>query len=336
MKQGDIFMYESSVCLFGKRKNNERRAYIEITNTCNMHCKHCMNNSGETLVQGLKKEQMIDLLAELHEQSINQLYISGGEPLLYNGIDDVLHCASSYGMKITLATNGTELENHLSVIKSCVDKISMSLDGIGETHDFFRGVPGSFDHLLNMMSLLKKQRIKTKISTIIWKQNIAELDDIVTLVKSMGMMKINFNILVPVGRANANMDIHIPITEYHDIYKKINKLIEKYNDELFTVEIKRNQQLNTNSMACPGGKSIVHINANGKVSPCSWLSKLDNENKFSLYWEKGNFEACFNECKKIDNILAKRVSNYGFSGCPALAKIYNGDLLSQDPLNKMM
>ena len=68
-------MYESSACLFGRRKNNECRAYIEITNACNMHCKHCMNNSGEPLMQELKKEQMIDLLTELHEQNISQLYI---------------------------------------------------------------------------------------------------------------------------------------------------------------------------------------------------------------------------------------------------------------------
>ncbi len=329
-------MCKSSACLFGKRKNNERRAYIEITNTCNMHCKHCMNNSGETLMQELKKEQMIELLIELHEQNISQLYISGGEPLLYNGIDEVLHCASSFGMKTTLATNGLEVEKHLSTIKSCVDKVSMSLDGIGETHDFFRGAPGSFDHLIKMMSLLKTQCIKTKISTIIWKQNVEELDNIAALAKSMGMMKINFNILVPIGRANANFDIHIPTNEYHNIYEKVSRLIDKYEDDSFIIEIKRSHQLNIDSVACPGGKTIVHINTHGKVSPCSWLSKLDNENKFSLYWTKGNFDACFNACKKIDNILDERVSKYGFSGCPALAKIHNGDLLSQDPLNKII
>ena len=146
-------MYESSACLFGRRKYNEYRAYIEITNACNMHCKHCMNNSGETLKHELGKEQMIDLLTDLHEENISQLYISGGEPLLYNGIDEVLQFASSLGMKTTLATNGLELEKHLSVIKSSVDKVSMSLDGIGETHDFFRGINGSFEHLVKMMSL---------------------------------------------------------------------------------------------------------------------------------------------------------------------------------------
>jgi MoaA/NifB/PqqE/SkfB family radical SAM enzyme len=295
-----------------------------------------MNESGNNLWEGLQKNQTIDLITELHEQRISHLYVSGGEPLLYDGIDEVLQHAYSLGMKITLATNGVEIEKHIHIIKNCVDVVSMSLDGIGETHDFFRGVSGSFDHALKMLDLLNLHGVKTKISAIVWKRNVDQLEEMIALVKSKGVMKINLNILVPVGRAKENSEIEIPSSKYPAIYKRISKLIGKYKDDSFVIEIKRRNKLNKDSIACPGGKTIFHINAHGKVSPCSWLSKLDDEDEFSLYWEKGNLDACFNACNKIDKILEGRTNKYSYSGCPALANIHKGDFFSDDPLNEMV
>lgn len=329
-------MNESSACLFGKRENNEKRVFFEITNTCNMRCKHCMNNSSNGVSTDLEKEQIFDLFTELHEHRVDHLYISGGEPLLYDGIDEVFQHAFDLGMKITLATNGLEIENHLFAIKKYVEVVSLSLDGIGETHDLFRGVSGAFAHAVKMLALLKTENVKTKISTIIWKQNVRELDSIVNLAKSMEAMKINLNILVPLGRAKRNIDIHIPTTEYHDVYEKVNILINKYRNDSFNIEIKRRHELKNDSLTCPGGKFMFHINSQGKVSPCSWLSKIDDKNDFSYYWEKSNLDVCFNACRKIESILDARERIFGFSGCPALSKIHNGDFLSQDPLNGMI
>lgn len=189
-------MKSTSVCLFGEREHGVKRAFFEITNLCNMSCKHCMNNSGVDYEQVLEKEEIKQLFKELHNHQIMQLYISGGEPLLYCGIDEVLQYAHSLGMKIVLATNGLAINNHLSTIKNCVDTVSVSLDGIEETHDLFRGVPGSFNHLTKMLDLLQRERITTKMSTIIWKGNVNQLAEIISFAKSKEISKLNFNILV--------------------------------------------------------------------------------------------------------------------------------------------
>ncbi len=329
-------MKSSSACLFGDREHGVKRAFFEITNRCNMSCKHCMNNSGDNSQQDLPKEKIIKLFKELYNHQIMHLYISGGEPLLYNDIDEVLQYAHTLGIKIILATNGLEITKHLTTIKRCVDTVSVSLDGIGETHDIFRGVPGSFDYLISMLDILKNEGITTKMSTIIWRKNLNQLTDIISIAKEKGISKLNFNILVHEGRAKANPDIHIPSEEYPHLYEKVSELIEKYSDHSFEIDLKRRHQLNTNSIACPGGNSIFHINSKGRVSPCSWISKLDDNNEFSLMWENGNLGNCIEVCGNINAILDERKSLYGYSGCPALANIHNGSYISEDPLNEYL
>lgn len=329
-------MKSTSVCLFGEREHGVKRAFFEITNQCNMSCKHCMNNSGDNSQQDLKKEEIKQLFKELKLHQIMHLYISGGEPLLYYGIDEILQYAHSLGIKVVLATNGLEITKHLPTIKNCLDAVSVSLDGIGETHDFFRGIPGSFDCLKGVLDLLKTEGVTTKMSTIIWKGNRNQLTDIISLAKSKGITKLNFNIMVHEGRAKANSDIHLPVNEYQRLYEEVNELIERYSNHSFKIDMKRRHQIDANSKSCPGGKTMFHINSKGKVSPCSWLSKINDINKFTSIWEKGNLGDCLEKCKNIDAILDERKSIYGYGGCPALANIQNGSYLSEDPKNEIM
>ena len=251
---------------------------------------------------------------------------------MYKGVDEVLEYAHSLGIKITLATNGLEIVNHLPTIKKCVEIVSISLDGINKTHDYFRGVEGAYDCVISMLKILHDEGVKTKISSIIWKQNVDQLEDMVVLAKSLNVMKLNFNILVPVGRAKNNTEILIDTSRYHEVYENVNLLIQKYKDETFDIDIKRRHKLTKESVSCPGGETIFHINSHGKVSPCSWISKIECDD-FSLNWERGNLEECMTKCKNLNNILSERANKYSFTGCPALAYIHNGSYLSKDPIH---
>lgn len=143
-----------SPCVFRKRESSNYLAFIEITNSCNMKCKHCMNWSTKDAIEGFGREKIFKLIDELYENKTEEIYISGGEPLLYPYIDDAILHANSLGIKITLATNALEIAKHLDVIKKGVQLVSISLDGIGETHDKFRGIPGAFDNCVKMLKIM--------------------------------------------------------------------------------------------------------------------------------------------------------------------------------------
>lgn len=325
-----------SPCVFRKRESDKFLAFIEITNSCNMKCKHCMNGSSQNANQGFERDDILRLIDELHENKTEEIYISGGEPLLYPYIDEVILHANSLGIKVTLATNALEIPNHLDSIKKGVQLVSISLDGIGKTHDNFRGVSGAFDNCVKMFKLLKENNVKTRISAMIWKENTQELEDMISLAKSCGVSKVNLAFLVPEGRAKTDDTIKLPIDKYKEMIEIVENLREKYKTNDFDIEIRRKNILDKNSMDCPGGKNLIHINVNGKVSPCSWIAKLDKENKFSSYWPQSSISECIKKFEDFQKTIQLRKEKYGYSGCIALSKIYNGDFLDKDPLNEFL
>ena len=325
-----------SPCVFRKRESNKYLAFIEITNSCNMKCKHCMNWSVKDANIGFEREKILRLIKELHEIETEEIYISGGEPLLYPYIDEVILYANSLGIKVTLATNALEITNHLEVIKKGVQLVSISLDGIGETHDNFRGVKGAFDNCVNIFKLLKENNVKTRISAMIWKENYEELEEMIALAKSCGVSKVNLAFLIPTGRAKSDETIKLPIEKYKETVEIVANLREKYKSNDFDIEIRRNNILDNNSIDCPGGKNLLHIDVNGKVSPCSWIAKLDSENEFSSFWPENSLKDCVKKFKNLENTKQLRKEKFGYCGCVALASIYKGDFLAEDPLNEFL
>lgn len=325
-----------SPCVFRQRESKRKLAFIEITNTCNMKCKHCMNWSVKDSNQGFSKEEIKKLLDELNELDTEEIYISGGEPLLYPYIDETIMYAHSLGIKVTLATNALEIKNHLEVIKKGVQLVSISFDGIGETHDKLRGTKGAFDNCVEMFKLLKENNIKTRISAMIWKENLNQIEDMISLAKSTGVSKVNLAYLIPEGRIKNNKDINIPMNQYKSIAEEVTKLRERYKSDDFDVELRRINHLDKNSIDCPGGRNLLHINVNGKVSPCSWLAKIDKENLFSDYWPNKSLKECLEKFENLEKVKKERKTKYGYCGCIAIAQIYNGDFLSEDPLNTFL
>lgn len=325
-----------SPCVFRKRETDRLLAFIEITNACNMKCKHCMNGSGKNAKEGLKKEDILKLIDELYENKTEEIYISGGEPLLYPYIDEVILHANSLGIKVTLATNALEVPKHLETIKKGVQLVSISLDGIGSTHDNFRGVPGAFDNCINVFKLLKENNVKTRISAMIWKENINQLEEMISTAKSCGVSKVNLAFLIPTGRAKNDDTIKLPEGKYKEMVDAVAKLREIYKSDDFDIELRRNTVLDKDSIDCPGGRNLVHINVDGKVSPCSWIAKLDENNKFSLNWPENTISECITKFQELEKVKKARKDKFGYCGCPALAYIYNGDFLAEEPLNNLL
>lgn len=326
----------TSPCVFKHREGSKYVAFIEITNCCNMKCKHCMNWSFENNNKGFEKEDILKLIDDLHNNKTEKIYISGGEPLLYQYIDDVILYANSLGMKVTLATNGIEVPKHIQAIRKGSQLVSISLDGIGKTHDKLRGVSGAFENCVKAFKILKENNVKTKISTMIWNENIDELEDIILFAKDYGVSKLNFSFLIPEGRAKNDSSIKVPTDKYNEIINNINELIKKYETDDLEIRLRRTSSLDANSLDCPGGENLIHINVNGKVSPCSWITKIDENNEFSSYWPKNSISECIKKFKVFEDCKKIRKEKYGYCGCIALSHMYNGSFLANDPLNEIL
>lgn len=130
--------------------------------------------------------------------------------------------------------------------------------------------------------------------------------------------------------------IKVSTDKYNEIINNINKLINKYETKNFEIRLRRTTTLDSNSLDCPGGENLIHINVNGKVSPCSWITKVDKNNEFSSYWPESNISECIKKFRVFDDCKKLRKEKYGYCGCIALSHMYNGNFLAKDPLNEIL
>jgi len=150
-----------------------------LTFRCNLKCKMCgqWGESGASRSYGseiLKKELSIsDYKKLIDEISVfrPRITLTGGEPLMYGQIDQLLEIIKSKRLHCFIITNGVLLDSHNeTLIRLGVDEISISIDGPRDIHDSIRGVGGTFDALVkNVKALnsLKRQLGKKKPLTTI-------------------------------------------------------------------------------------------------------------------------------------------------------------------------
>ncbi|MGZ8188931.1 MAG: radical SAM protein, partial [Methylosarcina sp.] len=133
---------------------------------CNLACKHCYTTSADIDFPGeLSTEEMYAVMDDLKAFKVPVLILSGGEPLLHPDIFNISRRAKAMGFYVALSSNGTRITDHNIDEIAAIDYqyIGVSLDGIKETHDRFRRMPGSFDEALRGVRLCLDQGIKVGI-----------------------------------------------------------------------------------------------------------------------------------------------------------------------------
>lgn len=104
-----------------------RKAYLEITNVCNLSCDFC---PGTRRPAAFLSPEDFRTLAEKLRPHTEYLYLHlMGEPLLHPRLDEILARAEALGFRVMLTTNGTLLEQRQNMLLSSptVEKVSVSL-----------------------------------------------------------------------------------------------------------------------------------------------------------------------------------------------------------------
>jgi len=127
----------------------ERRPVVvwNSTRACNLRCLHCYTDSDtRTHPDELTTDQAREMLRDLAQFGVPALLFSGGEPLLRRDLFDLADSARSIGLRCTLSTNGTLITEDVAqrIRQTGFTYVGISLDGIDEVNDHFRGRVGAF------------------------------------------------------------------------------------------------------------------------------------------------------------------------------------------------
>ncbi len=121
------------------------------TRTCNLKCVHCYTDSENINYRGeLTTDEAKAMIKDLGQFKVPAILFSGGEPLIRKDLFELAAYALEQGIKPTLSTNGTLITRDIArkLKETGFTYIGISLDGIGEVNDQFRGVKGAFDRAM--------------------------------------------------------------------------------------------------------------------------------------------------------------------------------------------
>jgi len=173
---------------------------------CNLHCVHCYSHSKDIEYTGeLSKEEGKVLIDDLAQFGAPVMLFSGGEPLMHKDLFELAAYAVSKGMRAVISTNGTLITDDVAAkLKDIgLSYVGISLDGLRETNDKFRGVPGAFDRALEGVRACMRQGIKVGLRFTINKRNAHDIGGIFDLMESEKIPRICFYHLVYAGRGSA-------------------------------------------------------------------------------------------------------------------------------------
>jgi MoaA/NifB/PqqE/SkfB family radical SAM enzyme len=128
---------------------------IYPTDRCNLKCSMCFER--------LRKPRA-ELNLSAWQRILNQIrkfrpriHLSGGEPLLYPHIIDLIKLIKAYDMYLVITTNGTLLDKYAGdIVGNRVNQLHISIDGPEPVHDRIRGVHGTFKKIMSGLKKIKK------------------------------------------------------------------------------------------------------------------------------------------------------------------------------------
>jgi MoaA/NifB/PqqE/SkfB family radical SAM enzyme len=157
--------------------SNEETISIEVTTHCNSNCPHCFARAGMQGDSSLSIDLVREIITEGYAAGLRHLHITGGEPLLWQGLFEVLDYTFEVGYQsVFINTNGTLLTKNIAqkiaVYKNC--SISVSLDGDQELHNRLRG-DGSYGRTVSAIETVLDAGIELVVFTIARKSLMASL-----------------------------------------------------------------------------------------------------------------------------------------------------------------
>ncbi len=206
--------------------------FWECTLTCNAHCKHCGSSAekkkyaGELTTQEAK--DAFKQIAEDYDASKILINVTGGEPLTREDLCEVMEYATNeLGFHWGMTTNGMLLDEKMieNLRKANMETISISIDGLQETHDEFRGTPGGYDLIMkNIKNLREAGFVKhIQVTTVFNKSNIDQLEDLYKVMLDLKLDSWRLVSMDPIGRAKENDELLLNGAEIKSILQFIKK-----------------------------------------------------------------------------------------------------------------
>ncbi len=331
----------------------------DITYACNLRCKHCYATAGKRLEDELTTEEALETIDNLDRLGVTIIAFSGGEPLVRKDIFQLTSYAAEKGIYVAIATNGTLITEEMAkkMKESGVSYLQISLDGLRETHDSFRGISGCFDRTVEGIKNAVKHGFFVNVSMTVTKLNHDEVPAVIELCEKLGVdwfMHYNF---VPTGRGREIAELDLSPEQREKLLKMLYERNGKSKLSLLSTAPQfarvalqcnsgiipthfynvnageRLRQLAEFIGGCGAGRFYFAIKANGNITPCVFFPLVVGNvrvDDLEDLWKKNEVFEALRDKDKIEG-CGECIYRYVCGGCRARAYNYFGNYLKPDP-----
>ena len=199
--------------------------FWECTLRCNLHCLHCGSDCVADAIPDMPREdflRVLDSLAPHIDPKDFAVVITGGEPLMRADLEQCGEEIKARGYPWGMVTNGLALtpERYTKLLNAGLRSLTISLDGLEDNHNHFRGNPHSFERALRAINMAAHtDDITFDVMTCVNRQNLKELPRLMDILVNLGVKRWRISNVFPKGRAKDNPLFQLTNQEFRQVFE---------------------------------------------------------------------------------------------------------------------
>jgi PqqA peptide cyclase len=249
---------------------------IELTQRCPLACVHCSTSSHRRQSSSLPHEAVIRLLREAAQLSVERVVFTGGEPLVYPHLREVISAATHAGIQPTLYTTGIlddslnpiNAEQAVELVRIGISRFIFSVySGSAAVHESITRY-GTFAPTLAAISSAVATGVPVEMHFVAMRRNFQHIPDVVALAEVLGAARVSVLRFVPQGRG---VRIHgsedLSPTELTELAEAIERTRYRHP----SVKIRAGSPFNVLGIGhtpCNAAQDVLIINHRGEIFPC--------------------------------------------------------------------
>ncbi|MCR5065729.1 MAG: radical SAM protein [Bacteroidales bacterium] len=190
--------------------------FWECTTRCNLHCIHCGSDctasGGEPDMPAEDFLRAFDTIPREERGQRFTVVMTGGEPLLRPDLPEIGIQLRNRGVGWSIVSNGYFYDEamHRRLMGGGLGALTISLDGIGDEHDWMRGREGCYQRTIKAIAIAaKEQRINFDVVTCVNQRNLQQLQEIHDILAGLGVKQWRLFTIIPIGRACDHAELHL-------------------------------------------------------------------------------------------------------------------------------
>ena len=269
MTTHSVVQDEDQFCVYRSVESHGTRVLWELTSACNLKCDFCLV---EIKGRHLPVDDALAIADELVAARIDKVLLSGGEPLLYPGIEAVMRRLAGAGVLVKLLTNGTiDHPGVFDLIRASDSiEVSLSLPTVDPLEaDLIFKRPGTLAKITATIEALPKSRLNVicAVSTL----NAGAVESVVDWVAESGVACLSLTDIFKDPNSPARFrddcrDLRVDGAQRQQLFELVAAKRAQYRGRL---AIRTTQFVVQPGERCMAGRTVFYIDPMGVVSPCT-------------------------------------------------------------------